>query len=86
MTLKEAAIRHGQGVGLPQFVGTPEMIADQMEAFVGEVGGDGFMLSMIYCPGALEEFVDQVVPLLQARGIYRTQYKGLTQRDHLLDD
>ncbi|MBU2532368.1 MAG: LLM class flavin-dependent oxidoreductase [Alphaproteobacteria bacterium] len=86
MTLREAGERHGQGVGLPQFVGTPEMIADQMEAFVGEVGGDGFMLSMIYSPGALEEFVEHVIPILQARGLFRTAYSGWTQRDHLLDD
>lgn len=87
MTLREAGERHGQGVGLPQFVGTPEMVADQMEEFVGEVGGDGFMLSMIYSPGALEEFVDQVVPILQRRGVYRTAYKaGRTQRDLFLDD
>ena len=47
-----------------------------------QVGGDGFMLSMIHSPGALEDFVDQVVPILQARGIYRTAYTGTTQRDH----
>ncbi|GAF70711.1 unnamed protein product, partial [marine sediment metagenome] len=60
--------------------------SDQMEAFVGEVGGDGFMLSMIYSPGALEEFVDHVVPILQERGVYRTEYTGVTQRDHFMDD
>lgn len=86
MTLREAGERHGQGVGLPQFVGTPEMIADQMQDFITEVGGDGFMLSMIYSPGALEEFVDQVIPILQERGVYRTEYRGQTQRDHFLDD
>ena len=47
------------------------------------VGGDGFMLSAIYCPGAIEEFVDQVVPELQRRGLYRTAYKGTTQREIL---
>jgi FMN-dependent oxidoreductase (nitrilotriacetate monooxygenase family) len=86
MTLRQAAERHGQGVGLPQFVGTAESIADQMQDFMASVGGDGFMLSMIYSPGALEEFVDQVVPILQARGIYRTEYKGRTQREILLED
>ena len=86
MTLREAGERHGQSVGLPQFVGTPEQVADQMQAFIAEVGGDGFMLSMIYAPGALEEFVDQVVPILQQRGIYRTAYSGYTQRDHFLQD
>jgi long-chain alkane monooxygenase len=83
MTLREAAQRHGQSVSLPQFVGTPQSIADQMEAFIAEVGGDGFMLSAIYSPGAIEEFVDLVVPELQRRGIYRTEYRGRTQREIL---
>ena len=86
MTLREAGERHGQSVGLPQFVGTPEMVADEMQQFMIAVGGDGFMLSMIHSPGALEEFVDKVVPILQARGIYRTKYHGHTQREHFLDD
>ena len=83
MTLREVAQRHGQSVGLPQFVGTPESVADQIEAFIGEVGGDGFMLSSIYTPGAIEEFVDQVVPELQRRGLFRTEYKGNTIREIL---
>ncbi len=82
MTLREVAQRHGQGVGLPQFVGTPKMIVDQMEAFMDTAGGDGFMLSPIYTPGAIEEFVDQVVPILQKRGLFRKDYAGTTQRDH----
>ncbi len=83
MTAREVAMRHGQSVGLPQFVGTPESVADQLEAFMETAGGDGFMLSPIYCPGAIEEFVDQVVPELQRRGLYRSEYRGRTQRDHL---
>jgi FMN-dependent oxidoreductase (nitrilotriacetate monooxygenase family) len=82
-TLEEVAQRHGESVGLPQFVGTPESVADQLEAFFDEVGGDGFMISPIYCPGAIEEFVDLVVPELQRRGRFRTAYTGTTQRDHL---
>ena len=54
-----------------------------MEAFFDAVGGDGFMISSIYAPGAVEDFVEQVVPELQRRGRYRTAYKGSTQRDHL---
>jgi len=86
MTLREAAQRHGQSVSLPQFVGTPETITDQMEAYFDEVGGDGFMLSAIYTPGAIEEFVELVVPELQRRGRYRTEYKGRTQREILRQD
>lgn len=83
MTLREVAQRHGQGVGLPQFVGTVKGVADQMEAFMETVGGDGFMLTPIYSPGAIEEFVDLMVPEFQRRGVYRTEYKGTTQREIL---
>jgi alkanesulfonate monooxygenase SsuD/methylene tetrahydromethanopterin reductase-like flavin-dependent oxidoreductase (luciferase family) len=83
MTVAEVAARHGQSVGLPQFVGTPSDIADQMGAFMATAGGDGFMLSPIHCPGAIEDFVNLVVPELQRRGLFRKRYKGKTQRDHL---
>ncbi|HRD75630.1 MAG TPA: NtaA/DmoA family FMN-dependent monooxygenase [Hyphomicrobiaceae bacterium] len=83
MTAAEVARRHGEGVGLPQFVGTPAEIVDQMEAFMATAGGDGFMLSPIYSPGAIEGVVDLIVPEMQRRGLYRTAYKGTTQRDHL---
>ncbi len=86
MTVAEVAQRHGQSVGLPQFVGTVSSVADQMEAFFDHVGGDGFMLSPIYSPGAIEEFVDLVVPELQRRGRFRTEYEGTTQKDHLRQD
>lgn len=86
LTLREVAQRHGQSVGLLQMVGTPAQVADQMEAYFDAVGGDGFMLSPIYTPGAIEEFVDLVVPELQRRGRYREDYEGTTQRDHLRQD
>ncbi len=83
MTVSEVAARHGQSVGLPQFVGTPTSIVDQMQAFIDEVGGDGFMLTAIHSPGAIEDFVELVVPELQRRGMFRTEYKGTTQREIL---
>ena len=86
LTLREVAQRHGQSVGLLQMVGTPTQVADQMETYFDAVGGDGFMLSPIYTPGAIEEFVDLVVPELQRRGRYRKEYAGTSQRDHLRQD
>ena len=83
MPMEEVAQRHGQSVGLPQFVGTPKSLADQMEAFMSHVGGDGFMVSAIHSPGAIEEFVDLVVPELQRRGLMRTAYAGATLKAHL---
>jgi FMN-dependent oxidoreductase (nitrilotriacetate monooxygenase family) len=83
MSVREVGMRHGQSVGLPQFVGTAGSVVDQMEAFIDAVGGDGFMLSPIYCPGAIECFVDEVVPELQRRHRMRTAYAGTTLRDIL---
>ncbi|MEO0729544.1 MAG: hypothetical protein AAFY64_04070, partial [Pseudomonadota bacterium] len=83
MSVREVARKHGQSVSLPQFVGTATDVADQMEAFFNDVGGDGFMLSMTHCPGALETFVDTVVPELQKRGRLRTAYTHDTLRGTL---
>ncbi len=83
MTVSEVATRHGQSVGLPQFTGTAKSVTDQMEAFIDTVGGDGFMLSPIFTPGAIEQFVDLIVPELQRRGRFRKAYAGKTQRDLL---
>lgn len=83
MTVAEVAARHGQSVGLPQFVGSVASVADQIEEFFDYVGGDGFMLSSIHTPGAIDRFVDTVVPELQRRGRFRTRYEGATLRDLL---
>jgi len=82
-TVAEVAQRHGQSVGLPQIVGTPTTVADQLEAFAAEAGGDGFMLSPIWAPGGIDDFVDLVIPELQRRGTARPDYTGTTIRDHL---
>jgi long-chain alkane monooxygenase len=83
LTLRQVAQNHGQAVGLPQMVGTAADVADQLEAYFDAVGGDGFMVSPIYSPGAIEEFVAEVVPELQRRRRFRRDYSGTTQRDHL---
>ena len=85
LTVSEVAQKHGQSVGLPQFVGTPQSVTDKLLDFIDHVGGDGFMLTPIYSPGAIEEFVDLVVPELQRRGRFRKRYKGSMLRDHLTE-
>ena len=63
--------------------GTPEQIADMCESWFTERGADGLSLAPNYLPGALEDFVDQVVPILQKRGLFRTDYEGATLRENL---
>ncbi|WP_030678985.1 NtaA/DmoA family FMN-dependent monooxygenase [Streptomyces cellulosae] len=65
------------------FVGTPEAVAIELETFVRRDAADGFILVPHLTPGGLDEFVDRVVPLLQERGAFRTEYEGTTLRSHL---
>lgn len=83
ITVAQMGILHGRGVGCPQVAGTPEQIADWMQSTMEDVGGDGFMLSPASAPSSVEEFVDKVVPVLQARGLTRVGYPGTTLRDTL---
>ena len=65
--------------GGPSFVGTPDSVAADLDAHVRAGTADGFALAA----DGLEEFVDRVVPLLQERGVFRTEYQGTTLRSHL---
>jgi FMN-dependent oxidoreductase (nitrilotriacetate monooxygenase family) len=63
--------------------GTPKRIADIMEEWFTAERADGFVVMPAYFPGAFDDFVNLVVPELQRRGLYRTEYSGTTLRDHL---
>jgi alkanesulfonate monooxygenase SsuD/methylene tetrahydromethanopterin reductase-like flavin-dependent oxidoreductase (luciferase family) len=65
------------------FVGSPSTIAQQIDDLVQADASDGFILVPHITPGGLDAFADQVVPLLQERGAFRTEYTGTTLRDHL---
>ncbi|MFD0714204.1 LLM class flavin-dependent oxidoreductase [Paenibacillus sp. GCM10027626] len=66
-----------------QFVGTPEQLADLMERWFTGYGCDGFNIMPPVLPGDLDLFVDEVVPVLQRRGLFRREYEGATLREHL---
>ncbi|CAO5163702.1 Monooxygenase [Frankia sp. AiPs1] len=79
-SLRELAIRV---FAHTEFVGTPTQIADRLDHFVQNDGSDGFIVGSHLTPGGIDEFVDQVVPLLQERGSLRADYSGTTLRDNL---
>lgn len=83
ITVREAAVQMGLSVGLPQVVGSPEQVADQIEHYWRESGAFGFNLSAPTKPGMIEEFVDHVVPILQERDLVRREYSGNTLRENL---
>jgi len=69
--------------GRQAFIGSPATVAADINDFVQADAADGFILVPHITPGGLDEFADKVVPLLQERGVYRTEYEGDTLRDHL---
>ncbi|WP_443054501.1 NtaA/DmoA family FMN-dependent monooxygenase [Streptomyces sp. NBC_00683] len=65
------------------FIGSPQSVAAELETFVSTDAADGFILVPHLTPGGLDDFVDRVVPLLQERGAFRSEYTGSTLRSHL---
>jgi len=63
--------------------GTPRQLADDMQEWLEADACDGFNLLFAHYPKPLEEFVELVVPELQRRGIFRTEYEGTTLRENL---
>ena len=82
LTVRQLAQRLG-GYGGAAMVGTPASIADEMELWLESRGCDGFNIMFPYVPGGLDDFVEQVVPELQRRGLFRREYAGTTLREHL---
>ncbi len=81
-TLREIATRKVSLDSAP-FIGAPERVADRLAQTMDAVGGDGFAIRQGLWPGYVKPFVEQVIPLLQQRGVVRTSYAGTTLRDHL---
>lgn len=82
LTVRQLAQRLGGYSGLA-FVGTPKSIADQMEEWLFSDGSDGFNVMFPHLPAGLDDFVNLVVPELQRRGLFRTEYEGATLRENL---
>lgn len=80
LTLRQAAQRFATPKS--EFTGAPEQVADRLEDWFRTRASDGFVL-IESLPGQIEAFVDQVVPVLQKRGLFRTDYEGDTFRDRL---
>lgn len=73
--------RYARCLGHQYAVGTPEQVADFMQGFFEGGGCDGFVVAPSHLPGEFRLFVEEVVPILQKRGLFRTDYAGSTLRD-----
>jgi FMN-dependent oxidoreductase (nitrilotriacetate monooxygenase family) len=82
LTVRELVARLGGGRGHFTFAGTPEQVADLIAHWHREGAADGFNIMPPVLPSGLAAFVDHVVPILQRRGLFRTEYEGTTLRDN----
>jgi FMN-dependent oxidoreductase (nitrilotriacetate monooxygenase family) len=82
LTIRQLIERLAGGRGHRVFAGTPTQVADEIEQWFTEGAADGFNVMPPTLPNGLTEFVEQVVPELQRRGLFRTEYTGTTLREH----
>ena len=83
MTLRQIARHTAAAMGHRVLVGTAEYIADELEGWLQADAADGFNVICNHYPKPLEDFCHMVVPELQRRGVFRTEYQGTTLREHL---
>jgi len=83
LTLRELYRSLATARGHRTIIGTPESIADQLEEWFNNGAADGFNIMPPILPTGLDDFVNLVVPILQERGLFRTEYEGSTLRENL---
>ncbi|GAB4936866.1 hypothetical protein MAHJHV35_20480 [Mycobacterium avium subsp. hominissuis] len=83
VTVRDLANHRATLLQGPRFVGTGPQVADQMADWFQTGACDGFVLAATHLPGAFEDVVRMVVPELQRRGLFRTEYRSATLRGHL---
>ncbi len=83
LTVRQLYLAVAGGRGHRMVIGSPKEIVDAMEEWFVNEGADGFNVMPPYLPDGLHDFVDLVVPELQRRGLFRTEYEGTTLRENL---
>ncbi len=83
LTVRQLYQRFAGARGQRTVKGSPVEIADQMEEWFVNRGVDGFLVQPATLPGGLDDFVELVIPELQNRGLFRTEYEGKTLRENL---
>ena len=83
LSLAELGRKIAGGRGHYSLVGTPVQIADRLQEWFEQGAADGFNVLVPHLPGGLEDFANEVVPELQRRGLFRTEYEGRTLRQNL---
>ena len=81
LTVRELSLRYGGGH--QEMIGTPEQVADMMETWMKAGAADGFTMMIDMLPSGLEAAVEMLVPKLQRRGLFHTDYEHEQLKDNL---
>lgn len=82
LTVRQLISRLGGGRGHIEVIGTPDQVADTITAWFKGGAADGFNVMPPALPSGLETFIEQVLPILRGRGLFREEYEGTTLREH----
>ncbi|HET6235882.1 MAG TPA: LLM class flavin-dependent oxidoreductase [Acetobacteraceae bacterium] len=83
LTIRQLYERIAAGNAGRVLIGSAEQIADDMQEWFESDAADGFNICPSHLPGGLDDFATLVVPELQRRGLFRTEYEGTTLRENL---
>jgi alkanesulfonate monooxygenase len=83
LTIRQMYLRFAGARGQRSLIGSASQIADSMAEWFLNRGVDGFLIQPSHLPGGLEDFITLVIPELQERGLFRTEYEGTTLRENL---
>jgi alkanesulfonate monooxygenase SsuD/methylene tetrahydromethanopterin reductase-like flavin-dependent oxidoreductase (luciferase family) len=82
-TLAQLGRWYGSSLSFAKFVGTAKTVADEMARWIAQDAADGFVVMPATMPAGADRFLSEVVPILQARGLFRKEYEHATLRGHL---
>ncbi len=83
LTIRDLYLRVAGARGHRQIIGTSESVADELQEWFEKEAADGFMIIPPYLPDTLDDFIDLLIPELQKRKLFRTDYEGHTLRENL---
>ncbi|RMT95870.1 hypothetical protein ALP39_200384 [Pseudomonas marginalis pv. marginalis] len=84
-TVGEVAEHIAVGGSGPLIVGSPQRVADELQQWIEETDIDGFNLAYAVAPDTIKDIVELLIPVLQERGIYKTEYTPGTLREKLFN-
>ncbi len=83
LTIRQLYMRLAGARGKRTIIGSAQFVADEFQKWFEARAADGFIVQPSYLPGSLDDFAELVIPILQERGLFRSDYEGATLRENM---